>query len=283
MFSLLSSILLMTTVIQGDIQVQDQIVKEPVVIQSQAKDQIVYNETTKVFEIATENLQNDQIEKSWNNLNSYIVDQFNDNEKIEKFSVVKGFSDDFTYLKNKKNYLSVNSLDMLKQWSEKTQKSYSSVENTQVLTPQNITQEMKKKLILEAQRARTFAYAPYSQFHVGAAILTKDGKIYSGCNFENASYGCTICAERAAIAKACSYENRGVSFQKNQSIIAVAVVIRGGGGSPCGNCRQVLNEFNPDMLVIMSDIDAENIIEKPLSDLLPMGFGPSNLEKSIVK
>lgn len=269
MFYLLSSILFVASIIQND---------------NETKNFVVFNETSKVFEVTNEDIQPLQVENSWKNLKSFIEDQLNDNEKIEKFSVKEGFIKDFTYLKNKKNNLSLISFEMLKQWSEKTQTSFFNVEtNSEKLTPNNLSKDIKKKLILEAQRARTFAYAPYSEFHVGSAILTTDGKIYSGSNFENAAYGSTICAERTAIAKACSCENRGVSFQKNNNIIAVAVVIRGGSGSPCGSCRQVLYEFNPNMLVIMSDIDGENIIEKPLYELLPMGFGPSNLDNAIVK
>lgn len=247
-------------------------------------DAVVFNEATKVFEITNEKLQPNQIENSWKNLKNYIEDRFSNNEKIENFSVKEGFFKDFCYLKNKNINLKPRSFAMLKQWSENTQTKFSEIKNPLCkLTPDNLTKGMKKKLIMEAQRARTFAYAPYSEFHVGSAILTKDGKIYSGCNFENAAYGNTICAERSAIAKALTAENRGVSFQKNQNIVAIAVVIRGGGGSPCGNCRQALYEFNPNMLVIMSDIDGENIIEKHLYELLPMGFGPSALHKAEVK
>ncbi|NGX49398.1 MAG: Cytidine deaminase [Candidatus Anoxychlamydiales bacterium] len=218
----------------------------------------------------------------YDDLKKIIENSFTDNEKIEKFSVIDGFYKDFYYLKNQNNNLSSKSFNMLKQWAEKTQTTISNIHlpDNKKLTPDNLDDSIKEKLILEAQRARTFAYAPYSEFHVGAAILTKDGNIYSAANFENAAYGNSICAERSAIAKAVSSENRGMSIQKNSDIIAVAIVIRGGGGSPCGNCRQALYEFNPDMLVIMSDIDAENIIEKPLYELLPMGFGPGNLEKA---
>lgn len=218
----------------------------------------------------------------FNELKNIMENNFSENEKIEKFSIKSGFYKDFNYLKNLNKNLSNKSLNMLKQWAQESQETTSKIQlsgNTK-LTSKKLDSSIKEKLILEAQRARTFAYAPYSEFHVGAAILTKDGNIYSGANFENAAYGNTICAERAAIAKAISSINRGVSIQKNEDIIAIAVVIRGGGGSPCGNCRQALNEFNPNMLVIMSDIDAENIIEKYLEELLPMGFGPGNLDKA---
>lgn len=268
MFGLLSNVLLIASLIQSD---------------NEVKNNVVFNETTKVFEVTKEELQPQQIESSWNNLKDYLITQLNDNEKIEKFSVQEGFLKDFSYLKSKKNNLNLNSFEMLKQWTKKTQACFTQIDTTSELTPTNIPENIKRKLILEAQRARTFAYAPYSEFHVGSSILTKDGKIFSGSNFENAAYGSTICAERAAIANGCSSENRGISFQKNKNIVAVCVVIRGGGGSPCGGCRQVLYEFNPNMLVIMSDIDGENIIEKYLYELLPMGFGPTNLENAIVK
>ncbi|NGX28395.1 MAG: Cytidine deaminase [Candidatus Anoxychlamydiales bacterium] len=267
------------------------------------KDLIVYNEESEKFEKTKEKIdskikkttdgqiqtQGDidpfKLENTWKYLKNYIENSLNDNEKLEKVSIKDAFYKDFLYLKNKDKKMKVFSFEMLNQWVENRQKQISKVyfSKTKELTPTNINKNIKQKLILEAQRARSFAYVPYSEFHVGSAILTKDGKIYSGCNFENAAYGNTICAERCAIAKAISSENRGISFQKNSNIVAIAIVIRGGGGSPCGNCRQVLNEFNPDMLVIMSDIDGENVIEKPLTDLLPMGFGPANLDKAQVK
>ena len=220
----------------------------------------------------------------YDDLKKNMENSFTDNEKVEKFSVLDGFYKDFYYLKNINNNLSLKSFNMLKQWAEKTQTRIPKIylSDDKKLTPDNLDESIKEKLILEAQRARTFAYAPYSEFHVGAAILTKDGNIYSAANFENAAYGNSICAERSAIAKAISSENRGMSIQKNSDIVAIAIVIRGGGGSPCGNCRQALYEFNPDMLVIMSDVDSENIIEKTLCELLPMGFGPANLDKANV-
>lgn len=243
-------------------------------------DFVVYNEMKKDFELSKE-IDNSKLSKSWDDLKKYLDNSFNSKERIEKFSVKDGFLKDYLYLKEKNKALDLITFEMLKQWSEKSQTAISSVGEENIST--KLSQEVKIKLILEAQRARTFAYAPYSEFHVGAAILTKDGKIYSGCNFENAAYGNTICAERSAIAKALVSENRGVSFQKNSNIVAIAVVIRGGGGSPCGNCRQALYEFNPNMLVIMSDVDGKNIIEKKLYELLPMGFGPSALENAKVE
>jgi cytidine deaminase len=125
----------------------------------------------------------------------------------------------------------------------------------------------REALAQAARRARERAYAPYSNYRVGAALLTEDGTVVTGCNVENASYPACICAERVAITKAISDGHR--------SFVAIAVATRN-GGSPCGICRQVMNEFAPDMLVIL--VDGERIVaEHPLADLLPHGFGPENL------
>ncbi len=128
-----------------------------------------------------------------------------------------------------------------------------------------LTEIDKKRLIECAIMARDFAYAPYSKFKVGAAVLTREGKIFSGCNVENASYGLTICAERVAIFKAVSEGYR--SFR------AIAVV--GDTPSfvpPCGACRQVLREFSDDMLIIMGNLKGE-FVERKLEELLPLAFG----------
>jgi len=124
-------------------------------------------------------------------------------------------------------------------------------------------------LIDQAVEARKSAYAPYSRFFVGAAILGKSGKVYRGCNVENASYGLTNCAERVAIANAVS---QGESeFEK----LAISVK---GGGSPCGACRQVINEFcSPGMLVLMADENGVLAKEISLGELLPESFGPQSL------
>jgi cytidine deaminase len=125
----------------------------------------------------------------------------------------------------------------------------------------------REALAQAARRARERAYAPYSNYRVGAALLTEDGTVVTGCNVENASYPACICAERVAITKAISDGHR--------SFVAIAVATRN-GGSPCGVCRQVMNEFAPDMLVILAD-DERIVAEHPLADLLPHGFGPENL------
>ena len=124
------------------------------------------------------------------------------------------------------------------------------------------------ELIQAALAASQQAYIPYSDFRVGAALLAVDGAVYIGCNVESASYSPTICAERTALVKAISEGAR--------EFTAVAVVTRG-AGSPCGVCRQLLYEFSPGMQVIMADLDGRVGARARLSDLLPLGFGPSSL------
>lgn len=126
----------------------------------------------------------------------------------------------------------------------------------------------KEWLILAARDIREKAYSPYSQYKVGAALLTKAGKIFCGVNVENAVYPLVTCAERTAVVKAVSEGER--SFQ------AIAVVTDD-GGSPCGSCRQVLAEFGLDILVIVADENGKIIYEKTIEQLLPESFGPSNL------
>jgi len=124
-------------------------------------------------------------------------------------------------------------------------------------------------LIQQAIRARDNAYAPYSKYKVGAALLTADGKVFLGCNVENASYGPSMCAERVAVFKAVS------EGYKEFQAIAVATV---NGGTPCGVCRQVLREFAPNLVVVVSDVES-NYQVFTLSDLLPHGFGPEHLPR----
>ena len=123
------------------------------------------------------------------------------------------------------------------------------------------------RLIAAAMAARRMAYAPYSGFAVGAALLAADGQVTTGCNVENASYGLGVCAERNAIFHAVA---EGV-----RDFVAVAVVTEN-GVTPCGACRQVLAEFNPDMVVIVGDT-AGNRRVYTLRQLLPDAFGPSDL------
>ncbi len=132
---------------------------------------------------------------------------------------------------------------------------------------------MDKKLLDKAielaKKVRENAYAPYSQFKVGAAVVTKDGKIFTGCNVENVSYGLTICAERAAIFKAVSEGERKFSF-------LVVITDTDPPAAPCGACRQVIREFGEDIEIIMLNLKGDMII-KTLSDLLPKSFGPEDL------
>ncbi|AFS78818.1 cytidine deaminase Cdd [Gottschalkia acidurici 9a] len=126
-----------------------------------------------------------------------------------------------------------------------------------------------KNLINKAIEAKEKAYAPYSKFKVGSAVLTKDGKIYTGCNIESASYTPTICAERTAISKAVSEGDR--EFE------AIAIVGSSDYTFPCGVCRQVIREFSKDIKVIVANnTDEYKIFE--LEELLPNSFGPDDLK-----
>ncbi|MBC7222191.1 cytidine deaminase [Candidatus Bipolaricaulota bacterium] len=127
------------------------------------------------------------------------------------------------------------------------------------------------ELVRKAVEARARAYAPYSGFSVGAALLSKDGRVFTGCNVENASYGLTVCAERVALFKALSEGAR--------EFVALAVACGEGPCSPCGACRQVLYEFAPDLLLIMADKDGKTWRTARLFELLPHGFGPGDLRK----
>lgn len=120
------------------------------------------------------------------------------------------------------------------------------------------------KLVRAALAIRRQAYAPYSKFLVGAAVLTQDGTVFTGANVENASYGLTICAERVAAAAAVAAGHR--------KITAVAVATAG-GAAPCGACRQFLAEFGGSMDVLLVDVDRpENVKQMSLADLLPEQF-----------
>ncbi len=125
-----------------------------------------------------------------------------------------------------------------------------------------------RDLIQRAIEASQHAYIPYSKYPVGAALLTHDNTVFTGCNVENAAYPTGICAERTALVKAVSEGQR--AFQ-------MIVVVTRDGGSPCGTCRQMLYEFSPEMSVIIADLDGKIHHQRPLKDLLPLGFGPANL------
>ncbi len=128
----------------------------------------------------------------------------------------------------------------------------------------------KSQVMEESKIARENAYVPYSSFKVGAALLTKDGSIYHGCNIENASYGLTNCAERTAIFKAVS---EGVTKFASLAVVADT----DGPVSPCGACRQVMAEFcEPDMPVYLINLKGD-VQETTVSDLLPGAFSPEDL------
>jgi cytidine deaminase len=121
-----------------------------------------------------------------------------------------------------------------------------------------------RKLIATARAAQRNAHAPYSKFHVGAALLTKSGKVYTGVNVENASYGLTNCAERVAVGKAVSEGHR--KFQ------AIAVVAPSKALSPCGACRQVLAEFGDCVVICADSRNMRRVRIHLLSELLPHTF-----------
>jgi cytidine deaminase len=133
-----------------------------------------------------------------------------------------------------------------------------------------LSDEVRQKLIQAAQEARQWAYAPYSHYAVGAALLTASGRVYDGVNVENAAYPTGTCAERVAVFKAVSEGER--EFE------AIAVVTAN-GGSPCGACRQVLAEFGLQTIVLLANTDGELIAEMTVADLLPGAFRPQDLIK----
>jgi cytidine deaminase len=120
------------------------------------------------------------------------------------------------------------------------------------------------KLLEQAHHAKKNAYSPYSGFNVGAAILTKDGKTIDGCNVENAAYGSTMCAERTAIFKAVSMGYKPGDFQ------AIAIASSGDNFSPCGSCRQVINEFG-DNIDLIFEWDGKVVVDS-LKSILPYNF-----------
>ena len=128
-----------------------------------------------------------------------------------------------------------------------------------------------KKLARLARQARKHSFSPYSHFRVGAALLTKSGRIYTGCNIENSSYGLTVCAERTALFKAVSEGER--------KFIAIAVASDGGESTPpCGACLQVIMDLAGDIDVIM--VGGRGSVKViPMRELLPFPFGASNLRK----
>jgi cytidine deaminase len=133
-----------------------------------------------------------------------------------------------------------------------------------------LTSELRTKLIELALEARKLAYAPYSNYMVGAALVTPSGRFFTGCNVENAAYPTGLCAERVAIFKAVSEGER--------EFVALAVVTSN-GGTPCGACRQVMAEFGLDTQVLIADAEGKLRQETRVSELLPGAFGPGDLGK----
>lgn len=128
------------------------------------------------------------------------------------------------------------------------------------------------KLIEESKKAREKAYVPYSKFKVGAALLTKDGKVFHGCNIENAAYSMANCAERTALFSAYAHDNR--EFEK-----LVVVADTPGPCAPCGACRQVISELCPkDMIVILTNLKGD-VQELTVEQLLPGAFSPEDLHE----
>ena len=143
-----------------------------------------------------------------------------------------------------------------------------------LLQDAGIDEPLVERMMAAARAAADHAYAPYSHFPVGAAVLTASGEIVSGVNIENASSGLTVCGERVAIFTAAA--------QGHRELQAVAVSApRAAGTTPCGACRQVINEFKPGggELVVLID-HGDRIVPHAFSDLLPHAFGPRDLERA---
>ena len=133
-----------------------------------------------------------------------------------------------------------------------------------------VDEKMRKTLVEQAKQVMKMAYVPYSEFPVGAALLTREGKIFTGCNIENASYGATNCAERTAFFKAIS--------EGYKDFVALAVVSEHPGYTyPCGICRQVIQEFAKDIEVIFQNKEGKTLILR-IKDLLPYAFDEEDLE-----
>ena len=132
-----------------------------------------------------------------------------------------------------------------------------------------LTDELRQDLIQRAIEARQWAYAPYSGYLVGAALLADSGRVYTGVNVENAAYPAGTCAERTAVFKAISEGER--QFE------AIAVVTAN-GGAPCGSCRQVLAEFGLETVVLVADENGRIVLETDVAGLLPGAFRPDHLK-----
>ena len=149
----------------------------------------------------------------------------------------------------------------------------------------NQLEKIEQELVNEAKKVMKTAYNPYSNFYVGAALLSQKGKIITGSNVENAAYSSTICAERAALLRA-----NALGIRKFETI---AIIAKGENfdtaqiTGPCGNCRQMLFESsqisNKDMKIILSTTKKDKIIITSIKELLPLAFGPKDLEMNIKK
>jgi len=137
--------------------------------------------------------------------------------------------------------------------------------------PASLAPTLRRRLERAARAAAKSAYAPYSKFPVGAAVLTGSGKIFAGCNVENAAYPLGNCAERTAIFAAIAAGERRIRACVVYTPTAAPTM-------PCGGCRQVINEFGPDALIV-SVCDTAHRAETVLSALLPDAFGPANLSR----
>ena len=132
------------------------------------------------------------------------------------------------------------------------------------------TDQERRVLIDLANDASRRAYAPYSNYQVGAALRTRSGRIFTGCNIENAAYPTSMCAERVVIFKAVS---------EGEKEFEVLAVVTSNGGAPCGGCRQVMAEFGLDMLVLIADCEGRLVQETTVAGLLPGAFTPKDLKR----
>ncbi len=133
-----------------------------------------------------------------------------------------------------------------------------------------LTDQEIRSLIESAKSVRVHAYAPYSNYAVGAALRTKSGRTYTGVNIENAAYPTGICAERVAVFKAVS---------EGETAFEAIAVVTDNGGSPCGSCRQVLAEFGLDTVVYIANVDGKLVKTLTVGELLPEAFQPQHLGK----
>ena len=133
-----------------------------------------------------------------------------------------------------------------------------------------LTDDERGALIDLANEARRRAYAPYSNYQVGAALRTKSGRIFTGCNVENAAYPTSMCAERIAIYKAVS---------EGEKEFEVMAVVTPNGGTPCGGCRQVMAEFSLDTVVLVADGKGRLVKETTVAGLLPGAFTPKDMKR----